>query len=151
MHEIELLHLSIIPRRLFVDLIPADFGNLESHLVRKPADPTLEDAERVDASVLLRMLEENLHAETYAEERTPRKRGGTDRIDQSCPLQVLHRALRRADPGEYDTVGGGDDCGIIRHRRRLPDRRERQPYAREIPRPVVNYRRHHTIPAFLSL
>ena len=97
------------------------------------------------------MLEKNLHAETDAEERTPRKRGGTDRVDQSCPLQVLHRALRRADPGEYYTVGGGDDCGIIRHRRRLPDRRERQPYAREIPRPVVNYRRHHTIPAFLSL
>ena len=90
-------------------------------------------------------------SETDAEKRTARKRGRTDRVDKACPLQTLHRALRRADSGKDDSIRRDNDFGVIRHRRRLADRRECQLHAGEIPCPVIDNCRHRTIPAFLSL
>ena len=97
------------------------------------------------------MIEQDLHAEADAEERTSGERGGANRINQPRPLQTLHRALRRADSGKDDSIRCDNDFGVIRHRRRLADRRECQLHAGEIPCPVIDNSRHRAIPAFLSL
>jgi len=123
-------------------LVPSDLRNLESDDIRKPAHVSVEDAQRVDATVFLGMGEENLHAKADAEERTPRIRRRAHGVVQLQGLEITHGAFRRADAGKDETVGPGDRPRVTSHDRFSAQRRKGVPHARQIPRPVIDDCRH---------
>jgi hypothetical protein len=76
---------------------------------RPAADaPAGQEAEPVDAAVLLRPLERELEPEADAEHRPLLGDALAERVVEALRAELVHRRARRADAGQHREVGAGD-------------------------------------------
>jgi hypothetical protein len=100
--------------------------------------PTAEESETGDGAELLALLEEELQAETDAEERRAAEHDLAHRLDETAVAEVLHAGTERADAGQHDAIGGKDPSSVARHLDGSPRARETLLDAAEVAHPVVD-------------
>ena len=109
-----------------VHVVPAHVRNLESARGKvggESADDAGDEAEARRVA-FLGMLEDDLGTEADAEHGLARMRPIAEKGVEARFLELVHRELRLADPGEYDSFGPGEVAGVLRNPVLGADRRE---------------------------
>ena len=87
-------------------------------------------------------VEQQLHTETDAEERLPRRCLRLHEIEEPTVAQLLHGVTESSDPRQNHMIRLPDDVLICRHHHLLADRPERALKRKEISHAVIDYCNH---------
>src|SRR5581483_3400878 len=94
--------------------VPAHVRDLDAFRA-EPDDLTRQHAQPRDGPELARLLEQDLHADTDAQEGPPRAGRAHDGVAQAGGIEVRHAGAERADAGKDDRVRALDVGGGGRH------------------------------------
>src|SRR3990170_7937816 len=88
----------------FCDLVPAHVRHLEAWGVLEPYYPALYDAKALVHPELVRLFEQELQAQTDAEEGLAALDGFENGRDEPVLFEVPHAVAERADAGQDDVA-----------------------------------------------